>query len=361
MIKGIGAIPHNLIIKSGGYTYYPLNQFEIDGTVSVDLYRQDSEGNKIKMFSFKGVTGELSQFKKRYANHVSTNYPNSGWNDKAKKDWNIQANKTVYKLAENLHSEAATFNKKIKTGAKLSLNESIAAGKKMLLKTNEIKYTDKPANKIVVGDYVSLGDGSHFKVVYIKELLNGYLEIKGSNFNDRLKVKNNRIITTYTKKRDHSIQDIKPKSIQTIKPMAPKKSTPKPAVKKLFTLSQYKKNEDINHHIENSLQLTERFGTKAEKEEMRKLVDKNKNRQISNDDYNRMYIISGKYYKLLLPKPKKTPTPKKTTAKKYGQTGSTNTKYDKLVQAKAPGKRVSKTGRKYTETRANRSDKGKWL
>ena len=46
----------------------------------------------------------------------------------------------------------------------------------------------------------------------------------------------------------------------------------------------------------------------------------------------------------------------KKKAKNY-QTGSSNRASDKQRKAKAPGKRISATGRPYTERRANRSDK----
>jgi hypothetical protein len=46
---------------------------------------------------------------------------------------------------------------------------------------------------------------------------------------------------------------------------------------------------------------------------------------------------------------------KKVVKKKYGL----NPKKDKLYEAKKPGKRLSKTGKTYYESRENRSDKGK--
>jgi len=49
---------------------------------------------------------------------------------------------------------------------------------------------------------------------------------------------------------------------------------------------------------------------------------------------------------------------KKKTIK---QTGTSNKVYDKRLQAKKPGKRISKKGNKYTENRENRSDKGRLL
>jgi hypothetical protein len=69
---------------------------------------------------------------------------------------------------------------------------------------------------------------------------------------------------------------------------------------------------------------------------------------------------------------KKKSAPKKKTAKKVAKNKivkkkvvkkkySLNKKKDKLYSAKKPGKRVSKTGKTYYESRENRSDKGKLL
>lgn len=47
---------------------------------------------------------------------------------------------------------------------------------------------------------------------------------------------------------------------------------------------------------------------------------------------------------------------RKKKATSFRQTGTSIKKFDKLVRAKAPGKRKSATGRKYYERRKNRSD-----
>jgi len=58
----------------------------------------------------------------------------------------------------------------------------------------------------------------------------------------------------------------------------------------------------------------------------------------------------------------KKKTVKKAAKKKtIKQTGTSNKVYDKRLQAKKPGKRISKKGNKYTENRENRSDKGRLL
>ena len=57
---------------------------------------------------------------------------------------------------------------------------------------------------------------------------------------------------------------------------------------------------------------------------------------------------------------KKKSAPKKKVAKKVVKKKySLNKKKDKLYSAKKPGKRTSKTGKTYYESRENRSDKGK--
>ena len=43
------------------------------------------------------------------------------------------------------------------------------------------------------------------------------------------------------------------------------------------------------------------------------------------------------------------------------QTGTSRYIYDKKRRAKKPGRRISRTGKKYTETRRNRSDKGTFI
>jgi hypothetical protein len=56
---------------------------------------------------------------------------------------------------------------------------------------------------------------------------------------------------------------------------------------------------------------------------------------------------------------KTKPATRKAAVKK--QTGRTNIAIDRKIQAKAPGKRISKSGNVYYEARANRSDKGRLL
>ena len=53
-------------------------------------------------------------------------------------------------------------------------------------------------------------------------------------------------------------------------------------------------------------------------------------------------------------KKKKLPRVTKSTKK---QTGHSNTKRDRELPAMAPGRRLSKAGKPYTERRRNRSDK----
>jgi hypothetical protein len=190
MKRGIGAIPHNLIIKSGGYTYYPLNQFEIDGTVAVELYRQDSDGDKTKVFVFKGTKNELSEFKKRYPVKAKKKYfyrqkrypyDNLELNDPEilklkpaeikrlynKVDVDMDQNKPLFALAENLSAEAANFNKKIKTGARLTPNEQIAVKKSGTTMINVLRKLDE--NKIIDQKYPKSNAFTRRKPIAVKK------------------------------------------------------------------------------------------------------------------------------------------------------------------------------------------------
>ena len=69
--------------------------------------------------------------------------------------------------------------------------------------------------------------------------------------------------------------------------------------------------------------------------------------------------VSGKKTKKKAVKKKAIPVRKKIATKKTSkQTGTSSKFYDKLYQAKPPGKRKTKWGTTYYESRANRSDKG---
>lgn len=79
------------------------------------------------------------------------------------------------------------------------------------------------------------------------------------------------------------------------------KSTKTKGSKSNFSLSDYKKNEDINYHGENALQLVKKYGTKAE---LQKIIMINKRHRVrkylSRPDGERRYNISQKYYKKLV-------------------------------------------------------------
>jgi len=49
-----------------------------------------------------------------------------------------------------------------------------------------------------------------------------------------------------------------------------------------------------------------------------------------------------------------------TKVSKSPMKGKSNTKRDRQRQALPPGKRISSSGRRYTETRKNRADRGRW-
>ena len=72
-----------------------------------------------------------------------------------------------------------------------------------------------------------------------------------------------------------------------------------------FTLADYEKNEDINYHAENALELVKKYGTKAE---IKKIEAINKRHmkigyiEFGNpqSDGNQRFLISNKYYKNLV-------------------------------------------------------------
>lgn len=297
MKLGIGAIPQNLIIKSGGFTYYPLNQFEIDGTVAVELYRQDPEGEKRKIFIFKGEKDELKKFKAKFpVIKEMRSYNEYGASLRKRKmvSTNTSDSYLLYKLAENLSAEAAAFNKKIKTDARLTPNEKIAVKKSGTTMIAVLRKLDE--NKII----------------------------------DQKLPKSN----AFTRR----------------KPIAAKK-TKSPAVKKVdFKITSYSGYFYV-----------------IDKNTGSRLIDKSFR---SYDDA--MDSAKKLSFEIKSPAAKKVavkkPTIKKAAAKKtltkkspLRQTGSSNKKFDKLVQAMKPGKRTSASGGVYYERRADRSDKGKKL
>jgi hypothetical protein len=68
-----------------------------------------------------------------------------------------------------------------------------------------------------------------------------------------------------------------------------------------FTLKQYEKNENINYHTENSLELIKQYGTKEEIKEMQEIYDNHmKQSHITYKDIMRRYELSNKYYQNLV-------------------------------------------------------------
>jgi len=71
------------------------------------------------------------------------------------------------------------------------------------------------------------------------------------------------------------------------------------------------------------------------------------------------FAKGSKEAKAYMSKIRKKKTVSGTSSKVKKQTGTSNRKIDKLIQAKKPGKRLAKgTKNVYYESRANRSDKG---
>jgi hypothetical protein len=65
----------------------------------------------------------------------------------------------------------------------------------------------------------------------------------------------------------------------------------------------------------------------------------------------------SKSKKIALEKSKHKKTPRSWKEGEFYQIGKSNTKSDELQRAKPPGQRRSKTGKRYTERRKNRSDR----
>ena len=299
MKLGIGAIPQNLIIKSGGFTYYPLNQFEIDGTVAIELYRQDSEGDKKKIFTFKGEKDELKKFELKFpVIKEMRSYNEYGSGSYARKTRMVSTNTSdsylLYKLAENLSAEAAAFNKKIKTDARLTPNEKIAVKKSGTTMIAVLRKLDE--NKII----------------------------------DQKLPKSN----AFTRR----------------KPIAAKK-TKSPAVKKVdFKITSYSGYFYVIDKNTGSRLIDKSFRSYDDAmDSAKKLSFETKSPAV-------------KKVAVKKPVAKKAAT-KKTATKKspLRQTGSSNKKYDERVSAMKPGKRTSASGGVYYERRADRSDKGKKL
>jgi len=68
-----------------------------------------------------------------------------------------------------------------------------------------------------------------------------------------------------------------------------------------FTLADYEKNEDINYHAENALELVKKYGTKAEIKKIEAINERHHARgYLEHGDSQKRYLISDKYYKNLV-------------------------------------------------------------
>ena len=313
MKLGIGAIPHNLIIKSGGFTYYPLNQFEIDGTVAIELYRQDSDGDKKKIFIFKGEKDELKKFKAKFPvikEMRSYNEYGSGSSRKTKMvSTNTSDSYLLYKLAENLSAEAAAFNKKIKKGARLTPNEQIAVKKSGTTMIAVLRKLDE--NKII----------------------------------DQKYPKSN----AFTRRKPIAVKKTKLPAVKS------------PAAKKVdFKITSYSGYFYVIHKNTGLRLINKSFRSYDDAMDSAKKLS-----FIATDGKPILYDtpIITKSPVVKKPAVKKPAAVKKTITKKnpLRQTGSSNKKYDERVSAMKPGKRTSASGGVYYERRADHSDKGKNL
>ena len=71
--------------------------------------------------------------------------------------------------------------------------------------------------------------------------------------------------------------------------------------KRNFTLDDYEKNEDINYHAENALELVKKYGTKAEIKKIEAINKRHMERgHLEHDDFLERHEVAQKYYKKLV-------------------------------------------------------------
>jgi hypothetical protein len=248
-IMAVTGLPNSLVIKvinpntGERQIFYTHNQFEIDGSVAVELYVKSEESDHI-IFSFKGNKDEFKRFVDKFS-------LKSIGSEKGKSNLDIYKGR-LYKLGKNLSEEALNYNNKRhlpKSTAKPVFNRSI--------------ITEAPKKS----------------------------------------AERKKIVKAYIKK-------------ENTKNMATKKVTPKKKVEE-------KPKAKVTIKVTSKKPLT-----LAEK---KKLVRK---------------VLAGR---------------------SFLQSGGTNIEVDKNRTALPVGVRISKKGNRYTETRANRSDRkqggkrGTWL
>lgn len=259
----------------------------------------------------------------------------------------MDPNKPLFALAENLSAEAAAFNKKIKTGARLTPNELRAAGAGKKITPAQIKIIkpeyDKMKKFLAKPNTKTVAKKVDFKITSYS----GYFYVIHKNTGLRLINKSFRSYDDAmdsAKKLSFIATDGKPILYDT--PIITKSpAAKKVAVTKGPAVSVYIEFLNKNKNFQKDIK---RFKSYDEAVKYaKKTFDK-----FSPDMIKFGYPVVVKKAAV-----KKTPTKKSPLR----QTGSSNTKFDKLVQAMKPGKRTSASGGVYYERRSNRTDKGKTL
>jgi len=73
-----------------------------------------------------------------------------------------------------------------------------------------------------------------------------------------------------------------------------------------FTLAEFEKNEDINYHAENALELVKKYGTKSEIKKIEAINKRHKKEgRLAHDQWKKRVEISDKYYDRLVADSKK--------------------------------------------------------
>ncbi len=89
---------------------------------------------------------------------------------------------------------------------------------------------------------------------------------------------------------------------------------PTESTRSKFTLEDYEKNEDINYHMENAVELVDEYGTFDEKREIHQIQKNHEDRgHILSEEMQRREEISGKYYDKLVADSKKKVSRSKET------------------------------------------------
>jgi protein-disulfide isomerase-like protein with CxxC motif len=80
----------------------------------------------------------------------------------------------------------------------------------------------------------------------------------------------------------------------------------KPKKGNKFTLKEYRKNEDVNYHTENVVELVKKFGTKTDLKTILAIQHRHltSGRGIVQPDYKKRYELHSKYFRCFFKNPR---------------------------------------------------------